>query len=424
MRPLANEQPLVRHRSILVSLGAIALVLCAGCGRDGGSPAGALPPPPVKVMTVEPRDLPLYREFVGQTRGRQDVDVRARVQGYVQTINFRPGTSVKAGDLLFTLDKRPYEAALAQAKASEAQLRSQYQQARSDAQRYEELAKSGVISRQQAEQTASQAKASAAALDAQQAVVKGREVDLTFTEIRAPISGRIGLTPYSVGDLVGTASNAEKALATISALDSVRVRFAISETDYLGYIRDNPEAAVDNGASASRKILQLSLADGSVYPQPGYIVTADNAIDPATATLTVEAEFPNPDGVLRTGQFAKVRVSPRVLRDAIAIPARAVQEQQGIASVMVVGADNRVEARRVEIADRGPDFWAITAGLTSGERVIVEGLTKAAPGVEVKPEEVAYNANPNSQLRTSSISPSSAAAESREPPKEKPTQRR
>ncbi len=329
-----------------------------GCGRRG-----RFTPPPVKVVRVQARDLPLYRDFVGQTRGKQDVEVRARVQGYLQTINFRQGGDVKSGDLLFTIDRRPYQAALAQAKAAEAQLRSQYQQAQSDAERYAQLTKTGVISKQQAEQTASQAKAAGAALDAQLAVVNAKQVDLTYTEIRAPISGRIGLTPYSVGDLVGTATGTEKPLATISELDSVLVRFAISETDYLRYLQDHPDAAKNVDQPRTITDLRLTLADGSVYPHPGMITRADNVIDSASGTLTVEAQFPNPERTLRAGQYAKIRVGSRVLKNAIAVPARAVQEQQGIASVRVVGDDNHVESREVQIADRSSDFWALASGL-------------------------------------------------------------
>lgn len=393
----------------------IVFLALAGCGRKPSSQAGpSLPAPPVKVLTVEPRDQPLFREFVGQTRGRQDVEVRARVQGYLETINFQQGSEVKAGDLLFTLDMRPYEAALAQARASEAQLRSQYQQTQNDAKRYAELAKTGVISKQQAEQTASQARSSAAAVDAQHAVVNAKEVDLTYTQIRAPISGRISLTPYSVGDLVGTGAGAEKPLATISALDSVRVRFAISETDYLQYNREHPEAASTNGRGAGTQNLQLTLADGSVYRHAGSIVTADNAVDPATGTLTVEAEFPNPEGLLRTGQYAKVRVTTRILKNAILIPARAVQDQQGITSVLTVDKDDRVTSRPVQIGDRSGDLWAVTAGLEPGERVIVEGLTKAAPGTFVKPEEM-----PLAALAETGVAAPTAPAAGAPPPSSK-----
>jgi len=339
------------------------------------------------VITVEPRDVPIFREFVGQTRGKQDVDVRARVQGYLQSINFEQGSEVKAGDLLFTLDKRPYEAELAQARAAEAQLRSQYQQAASDAKRYTELKETGVIARQQAEQSVSQASAAAAALDAQRAVVKARQVDLTFTDVRAPISGRISLTPYSVGDLVGTGAGTEKPLATISDLTRVRVRFSISEADYLRYVNASLQGT-QNPQTVREQNLQLTLADGSIYPHLGAIVTADNAIDPATGTLTVEAEFANPEGILRTGQYAKVRVTPGVLKGAIVVPARAVQEQQGITSVAVVGPDNRVQMRTVQVGERSADNWAITSGLEAGERVIVEGLTRVSAGAVVNPEEV------------------------------------
>jgi membrane fusion protein (multidrug efflux system) len=382
--------PVIGHWCAAVLIGT-ALLAIASCNRNpasSGAGAAGLPPPPVKVVRVQTRDLPLYREFVGQTRGRQDVEVRARVQGYLQSINFQQGGDVKAGDLLFTIDKRPYEAALAQAKAAQAQLRSQYQQAKNDAERYSQLTETGVISKQQAEQAASQAKASAAALDAQSAVVKAKEVDLTYTQIRAPISGRIGLTPYSVGDLVGTATGTEKPLATISQLDSVLVRFAISETDYLRYIQDHPDAAKDTDQPRTITDLQLTLADGSIYRHPGMITRADNSIDSTSGTLTVEAQFPNPERLLRAGQYAKVRVGSRILKGAIVVPARAVQEQQGIASVRVVGDDNHVEARQVQIADRSSDFWAITGGLTPGERVVVEGLTRAVPGAVVKPDEI------------------------------------
>ncbi|MGH7104878.1 MAG: efflux RND transporter periplasmic adaptor subunit [Acetobacteraceae bacterium] len=338
-------------------------------------------------MIVAASDIPVYREFVGQTRGWQEVEVRARVQGYLQSIDFKQGGDVKAGQLLFTLDKRPYVAALAQAKATEAQLRSQYQQARNDARRYGSLVGSGVVSRQQADNAASQEQATRAALDAQAAVVKAKQVDLSYAEVRAPIAGRIGLTPYSIGDLVGTGSSAEKPLATITAIDPIKVRFTVSETDYLRYVEENP-AAAGNAAQSSPRNLQLILADGSVYPRAGSIGAIDNAIDPTTGTLTVEALFPNPDGVLRPGQYAKVSLSPRLLKGAIAVPARSVEEQQGITSVAIVGPGDHVELRRVQIADRSGNLWPVTSGLEPGDRVIVEGLTKAVPDAVVQPQEV------------------------------------
>ncbi len=371
-----------------VLIGVLLAAAVASCSHGSPSaPTGAPPAAPVKVVTVAASDIPIYREFVGQTRGWQQVEVRARVQGYLQSIDFKQGGDVKAGQLLFTLDKRPYVAALAQARAAQAQLRSQYQQARNDSRRYGSLVGSGVVSRQQADNAASQEQAARGALDAQAAVVKAKQVDLSYTEVRAPIAGRISLTPYSIGDLVGTGSSTEKALATITAIDPVKVRFTVSETDYLHYVAQNPGAA-SNAAQSAPRNLQLILADGSVYPRAGSIGAVDNAIDPTTGTLTVEALFPNPDGVLRPGQYAKVRLSPRLLKGAIAVPARSIEEQQGIMSVAIVGPGDHVELRRVQIADRSGNLWPVTSGLQPGDRVIVEGLTKALPGAVVQPQEV------------------------------------
>lgn len=368
--------------ALRIALATGVALVAAACGKPAPPPPP--PPPGVEVLTVVPRDVPIYEDFVGQLKGAQDTDVRAQVQGTVQSIDYREGTDVEVGARLFTLDPRPFEAALAQAQASATEASIRYENARRDADRYVTLAKKGVIPRKQADDAVAQAKAQQQSYNAAMAVVDSKKVDLEYTRVVAPIAGRAGIAQVEVGDLVGGAGS--KPMVTISKLGDVKVRFSVSENDYLRLFRAR-QAEADRGAKPAGIAVRLVLADGGDYGKDGRITSIDSTVDARTGTLTVEALFPNPDGMLRSGQYAKVRAMTSAQSNAILVPQRAVTETQGTYTVAVVGADNTVAIRRVEMGARSGNDWIVSSGLAAGERVIVEGLNKVRSGMVVAPRE-------------------------------------
>ena len=381
-RALRRESRTSNRPALQAALAAVVALAAAACSKPAPPPPP--PPPGVEVLTVVPRDVPIYEDFVGQLKGAQDTDVRAQVQGTVQSIDYREGTDVEVGAPLFTLDPRPFEAALAQAQAAATEASIRYENARRDADRYVTLAKRGVIPRKQADDAVAQAKAQQQSYNAAMAVVDSRKVDLGYTRVTAPIAGRAGIAQVEVGDLVGGAGS--KPMVTISKLGDVKVRFAVSENDYLRRFRAR-QAEGGRGAKAAGIAVRLVLADGGDYGMDGQITSVDSTVDARTGTLTVEALFPNPDGMLRSGQYAKVRAMTSAQSNAILVPQRAVTETQGTYTVAVVGADNTVALRRVEMGARSGNDWIVSSGLAAGERVIVEGLNKVKSGMVVAPRE-------------------------------------
>lgn len=381
-RALRRESRTSNRPALQAALAAVVALAAAACSKPAPPPPP--PPPGVEVLTVVPRDVPIYEDFVGQLKGAQDTDVRAQVQGTVQSIDYREGTDVEVGARLFTLDPRPFEAALAQAQASATEASIRYENARRDADRYVTLAKKGVIPRKQADDAVAQAKAQQQSYNAAMAVVDSKKVDLEYTRVVAPIAGRAGIAQVEVGDLVGGAGS--KPMVTISKLGDVKVRFSVSENDYLRLFRAR-QAEADRGAKPAGIAVRLVLADGGDYGKDGRITSIDSTVDARTGTLTVEALFPNPDGMLRSGQYAKVRAMTSAQSNAILVPQRAVTETQGTYTVAVVGADNTVAIRRVEMGARSGNDWIVSSGLAAGERVIVEGLNKVRSGMVVAPRE-------------------------------------
>jgi len=367
-------------QSVWVLLALLALVSCSK-----PAPPPAPPPPPVEVVTLAARDVPLYQDFVGQLKGVQDTDVRAQVQGVVQSIDYQEGTDVEVGAQLFTIDPRPFEAALQQAQATATEARIRYDNAQRDAQRYITLAKKGVIPRKQADDAEAQAKAQQQSYNAAMAVVNGKQVDLGYTKVTAPIAGRAGIAQVEVGDLVGGPGS--KPMVVISKSGDVKVRFSVSENDYLRLFRQR-QAERAGGQEPPAIAVRLVLSDGAEYDKDGRITSIDSTVDSTTGTLTVEALFPNPDGMLRSGQYAKVRALTSTQSNVILLPQRAVTETQGTYTVAVVGAGDTVEIRRVEMGERSGNDWIVKSGLKAGERVVVEGLGKARSGMVVAPREV------------------------------------
>jgi membrane fusion protein (multidrug efflux system) len=410
---------------------AAAVLTIAGCSRkDASDNAVAQPPPPsVVVAEVKQQTVPIYSEFVGQTAASQTVEVRARAQGMLEKVFFTEGAVVRKGQLLFQIQKNEYQAkllaakaALAKAEADLAQTKertdviqaeanlAQAQTARSlassDLARYVPLAKENAVTQidldaARAKEESARAEVSAAQAtlanrtaavkynieQARAAVAAGKadvalaEINLTYCTIYSPITGIIGLQEVNVGNLVG--KNEPTLLTTISSSSSLDVDFSISEA-YMLQLTKSGKAGSRRGAA-----FQLVLADNSVYDQEGRFSVVDRTVDPKTGTLKVRASFPNAANRLRPGQFARVRVAAEERPDAILVPQVAVQELQSSKYVLVVGSDNKVAQRTIQVSDRYEDSYIVVEGLKAGERVVTEGVQKVRPGMLVKPTTTA-----------------------------------
>ena len=369
----------------LATLGLLALVLTA-CS-DQEAPAVAIPE--VYVAEVVQQDVPIYMEIVGQTRGSQDVDIRARVEGFLDTINFTEGAFVHKGDLLYQIDPKPLQAALAQAKADLARSKAQLDQTTVTVNRMKPLAAQQAVSLQELDNALAAQNAAIALVDAGRAAVDKATLDLGYTTITSPLDGIVGITEVKAGNLVG--SGESTLLTTVSKVDPIIFRGGISEADYLNLARNVEASKASREGSAITA--QLFLADGSTYPYPGSLDAVERAVDPTTGTLAVQLSFPNPERLLRPGQYGRVRFASEIRRDALLVLQRAVQELQDRHNVVVVDADNKVSVRSVKVGPRVDDLWVIDEGLKPGERVVVEGLQRLRDGMTVKAVPVAASAS-------------------------------
>lgn len=358
---------------------ALALGLAA-CG-----PQAPLPPPPPEVLVteVQPQDVPLFDDFVGTLEGSVEASIQARVEGHLVAQNYKEGSEVKAGDLLFQIDPRSPEAGLAEAQALLAQAQANAQQADLLAQRYTSLAGQSAVSRQERDNAVQQAKAAHARVKAQRAAVDQARLNRQYASVRSPIDGIAGLARAQVGDLVGPNSGP---LMVVSTVDPIKVYFTVSDQRYVAYTQrwaNDPEA---RRAHEQQLEYELILADGSVFVHKGRLFAVDTVVDARTGTQRIVAIFPNPGNVLRSGQFVRVRMRSEVRRDALLVPQRAVAELQGSYRVVVIGADNRAEIRPVRMGRRVDRMWIVEQGLNAGERIVVEGTRTAPAGLLINPK--------------------------------------
>ncbi len=372
-------------RRAVASVAAAILLAALGAGCKKEEPPPPPPPPPVvRVATVLQKDVPVYLEAIGQTRGAEEIEVRARVEGFLESVNFQEGSLVRQGQLLYTIDPREYDAAVAQAKGRLAQAQADLARYEQDVERYRPLVEQNAYPKQNLDTAIAQANAGRAAVDAARAAVTKAELDLGYTRVYSPTNGIIGKTEVNVGNLVGGLQST--VLARVSKIENIHVRFTLPEKDYLFYARRR-EARGTSG-QVTKAPIELILADGAVHPYPGQLVFVDRNVDPVTGTILLEASFPNPGAIVRPGQYARVRAAVDTKAGAILVPQRSVSELQGIYNVAVVGANDTVEMRMVKPAERIGSLWVIDSGLNPGERIVVEGLQKVRPGVTVTPEVV------------------------------------
>jgi len=415
-------------------VGAALLVAFTACERGDAkaSKQAEAPIPTVLVVEVPQRTVQVAADFVARTEAVPTVEIRARISGVLEHVRFREGSEVKKGQVLFVIQQAEYSAALQSARAqlakAEADLlrakdtsvverqRAQLDQAKADlgknqadVARYRPLVKEQAIPQQDLDTALSREEAARAGVQAAEAALKDSvlsqrtaiqlaeaavesgkasvtqaDLNLQYTTIESPISGIVSKLSVDVGNLVGKGD--PTLLATVSSINPIFADFSLTEADYLRLVKRIPTLGRGEVARNQRPTLDLVLADGSVFPQKGIPIFVDRAIDQKTGTIQVRAEFPNPQWVLRPGQFGRVRAVTEEVPNAILVPQVAVQELQGAKTVLVVGEGDKVVQRTVTLREPYQDFYIVTAGLKPGERVIVEGLQKARPGMQVKPE--------------------------------------
>lgn len=380
---------------------ALAVATAAGCSE---SAPPAAQPPEVLVAPVMQRDVPIYTEWVGTIVGYVNAEIRPKVQGYILTQNYQNGSVVKAGDLLFQIDPRQFQAALDQALGELASAKAILKKTQLDVARYKPLVAQGAVSQQELDDAIQQNEANEAAVFQAEATVQQAKLNLDWTKVTSPINGIAGINQAQIGDLVGPSD----ILTTVSTVDPIKVEFPISEQQYLtvaAKINRSSEAGRPNEDAPK---LELVLADGRKYDQEGEFYAVNRQVDERTGTLLVQALFRNPDNILRPGGYAKVRAATRVAKDALVIPQRAVADVQGSFQVYVLSGDT-VHVRDVVPGARTGSDWVITKGLEPGEQVVVEGLQKIRDGVTV----VAKAAPPDEAPGEPTPTPAAASAQAR-----------
>jgi membrane fusion protein (multidrug efflux system) len=358
---------------------ALLILVATGCKER---PAAAPPATQVQVVTVVPRDVPIYQQWIGTLDGYPNAQIRAQVTGYLMKQDYAEGSQVKQGDLLFEIDRRPFQAALDQALGKQGQDQAQLGKTELDVKRYTPLAKEQAVSQQELDDAVQANLMAKAAVAADQAAVEKATLDLSFTRITSPVDGIAGLAQAQIGDLLGPNSGV---LTTVSTIDPMRVYFSISEQSYLAFCHQFTNLA-QRTAYRGEMQLQLILSDGSTYPAPGKWFFTSRQVDVNTGTLQVAGLFPNPDLILRPGQYALVRAKIETRPGAILLPQRAVMELQGSYQVATVDAQNKVHLKSVQVGEQVGNDWLIEKGLQPNDRVVAEGTQRVKEGMVVDPQ--------------------------------------
>jgi membrane fusion protein (multidrug efflux system) len=370
----------IRWFALRASLMAFLIVPLFGCGKE--KVRAEAQPPEVEVAAVAQQDVPLYTECISSLDGYVNAQISPQVAGYLIKQNYREGTTVHKGDVLFEVDPRPFEAALAQAQGQLAQTKAQLGKTQLDVARDTPLAKESAIPQAQLDNDIQANEAAQALVAAAEAQVEQARLNVSFTKVRSLIDGIAGLAKGQIGDLVGPST----ILTTVSQVQPIKAYFAISEQEYLKLA--NRISAVTEGKKLPAKgTLELILSDGSVYPHKGWVVLADRQLDVKTGTIRLAGAFDNPGAILRPGMFGRVRAVTGVAKGALLVPQRSVVETQGSYSVVVVGSDNKASIRPVKTGERVGQMWVITDGIQAGEQVIAEGMQKAKEGEPVRPKQ-------------------------------------
>jgi len=359
-------------------LALILILPFSSCAKKTPPPP---PPPAVEVAPATQQDVSLTTEWVGTLDGYVNAEIRPQVEGYVLRQSYREGTFVHRGDVLFEIDPRQFQASLESAQAELARAQAAAERAKLDVSRFTPLVAEKAISQQELDNALSAARQAQANVDAARAAVERARLNTAWTKVTSPIDGISGIAKAQVGNLV----NGQTVMTTVSQVDPIKVYFSPSEQEYMAWSQAGRGGLF---GPASKGSLELVFSDGTVYPHKGDPLLQDRNVDTRTGTITVAGVFPNPDRQLRPGQFAKVHAVTKMLKGALLVPQRAVSELQGSYQVAVVGADNKVEMRTVQLGDRLGTLWLVTAGLKPGERIVVEGVQKVKAGTLIDPKPV------------------------------------
>jgi RND family efflux transporter MFP subunit len=391
----------MHHRRLftLAAIGAgmlVAVLLSTSCSRK---PAQVAPnAPEVLVTTVQPRDVPRVLERVATLDGFINANINAQVQGYLISRDYKEGSVVKKGDLLFQIDPRPFEAAFAQAKATLAKDQANLAKADADQKRALDLFNKKVISDQERDTAIAAAGSSKANVEADEAAAKQAELNLGYTKIISPIDGVAAIANAQVGDLVGPSTGA---LTTVSQLDPIKAIVTAGEGPFTDFVSRHPDAD-ERQRYVNSLEFNLILGNGNVYPQKGKFYALDRNLDPKTGSIRYEVTFPNPGNILRPGQFGKVRFVADMKKGAMVVPQEAVSELQGNFQVAVVDQNNKVSIRPVKMGERIGALWEVTDGLKPGDKVVVQGLQKAREGATVTVKEWTPPAEQVAEARSTS----------------------
>jgi membrane fusion protein (multidrug efflux system) len=370
----------------MVGLCALAL---AGCDRDQSAGPAQPQAVPAGVITVKATDVPYVGEFVGETESSQEVEIRARVEGFLETIAYREGAVVDKGDVLFQMDRKPFEAALAAARAELQAQQARLGTASANLKRVGPLAAEDALSQKDLDDAQGARDAAVAAVEGARSRVQQAEINLSYTTILSPVTGVTSFARKQPGSFI--APGADSLLTYVSALDPMRVNFSVSENELLRYRKLMAEQKL-RPAADEKYTVKIVLADGTIVPSPGRITFGDASFSKETGTFLVRAELPNKDGALRPGQFVRVLMSGATWTNAIQVPQRAVMQGPQGNFVWVVDAESKAQFRPVTVGPLSGDMWLIAEGLKDGERIVVDGGLKLAPDVPVKalsPEEAA-----------------------------------
>ena len=372
----------------------IILLLLISCKNEQNK---VQPPQTIKVFEVKAKTVPIYQEFVGQIYGERDIPIRARVQGFLDKIYFEEGTRVKKGQLLYAIDPDPFMQEVAEKESMVAQARTLLIQSESDLLRIKPLAELDAVSKRELDMAQAKRDADISSLEAAKANLNIANINLGYAKMYAPINGIIGKTLAREGEFVGKDPN-PVILNTVSEIKIIRVQFFLSENEYLRIAKNYVEKYKQKIQKNNQDLpVELILADGTFYDQKGKIDFIDRNVDPSTGAILLQASFPNPDGLIRPGQFARVKTMIKEEIDALLLPQKCITELQGQFSVFVVNSENKIERKQVEIGDKIDDLWIIKEGINSGDKVVLEGLQKVASGMEVIPEVTEFKSQSNKQ---------------------------
>lgn len=366
------------------------LFLVQACGNSEAARIPDAPPPPeVSIVTVAPESVPVSSEWVATLDGTVNAQIRPQVSGYLVRTLYRDGSFVRKGQVLFEIDPRPFEAALAESQAALAKAQAELGRTERDVQRDTPLAKERAIPQSQLDNDIQANLAAQAAVKSAQAAVDTAQLNIEFTKVRSLIDGVAAIATAQIGDLVGPSS----LLTTVSQVDPIRAYFSLSEQEYLSIAGKINQAVPGKGLWQGPRGLRLTLADGSVHDAPGTFLAADREIDPRTGTIRISAAFPNKRNILRPGQYGRVQAETRVVDGALLVPQRAVSELQGAAQLRVVGEDDKIQIVTVTLGSRVGSRWIVASGLTPGARVVVDS-PQLRDGTVVNPTPYTGDAPP------------------------------